>query len=207
VITTSEDFTLAAENLRGFKAQEKELVTKERGLLDPINLAHKGIKDLFKPPLVFLKKAEVKIKESMVVYDRKVETARKLEEKRLQDIAEKEEKRLLKLTEKKIERAEASGKTERVEELKEEIETAPQAIAPTLAVKAPAASGISYKTTWSGEVTDKMALIKAVAAGKAPETLLDVNTKTLNQMARSMKEFLRYPGVKAVSKKDIAARC
>jgi len=69
----------------------------------------------------------------------------------------------------------------------------------------PKVAGISTRELWSVEVTDKVALIKAVAAGLAPVNILDVNQTVANQMARALKTSLKYPGLKAVCTKTVAA--
>ena len=69
----------------------------------------------------------------------------------------------------------------------------------------PQTRGVTTRTTWAAELVDKMTLVKAVAAGTVPLIALDVNQKFLNQQAVSLKDALRIPGVKAVSKQGIAA--
>lgn len=64
----------------------------------------------------------------------------------------------------------------------------------------PAGFGAATRRTWSAEVTDLMALVKAVAAGAVPIQALEANTVFLNGQARMLKSALAYPGVKAVEK-------
>ncbi len=78
--------------------------------------------------------------------------------------------------------------------------------APVVHMESARVEGTSTREVWSAEVTDKMALIRAVASGQAPAELIDVNTKTLNQMARALKAGLNYPGVRAVCEKQMAVR-
>lgn len=70
-------------------------------------------------------------------------------------------------------------------------------------IEAPA--GVSLRETWRAEVVDFMALVKAVAAGKAPESYLLPNDQLLNQQARSLKDELRLPGVKVFKETGVAA--
>lgn len=53
---------------------------------------------------------------------------------------------------------------------------------------------------WGAEVTDLMALVKAVAAGQVPIQAIDANMVFLNGQARMMKAVMAYPGVRAVEK-------
>lgn len=64
----------------------------------------------------------------------------------------------------------------------------------------PAGFGAATRRTWGAEVFDFMALVKAVAEGKAPIEAIEANTTFLNQQARALKGALSIPGVKAVEK-------
>ena len=71
----------------------------------------------------------------------------------------------------------------------------------------PKVDGLSYRENWSADVTDKLALIKAVAEGKAPLAYVEANYAVLNQAARSLKQELNgIPGVKAVMTKTAVGR-
>jgi hypothetical protein len=58
----------------------------------------------------------------------------------------------------------------------------------------------------SHEITDKMALAKAVVAGTVPLMALEVNTTFMGQQARSLKGELNYPGVRVFEEQGIASR-
>jgi hypothetical protein len=65
------------------------------------------------------------------------------------------------------------------------------------ALEAPiAASGVSYRANWKAEVIDLMALVKAVAAGQMPTTVLLPNMTALNQMAKAYHNTQAIPGVR-----------
>ena len=78
-------------------------------------------------------------------------------------------------------------------------------VAVTVPSAAPKVAGIAPRDIWSAEVTDKLLLIKAVAEGKAPADLVDVNQSVANQMARALKTSLCYPGLKPICVKTVAA--
>ena len=65
-----------------------------------------------------------------------------------------------------------------------------------VAVEAPHVEGSTHVPRWTFEVTDVMALIKAVAAGTENASLLAVNTTMLGQMARSQKNAAKVTGVR-----------
>lgn len=69
-----------------------------------------------------------------------------------------------------------------------------------------ALTGISQRTTYEAEVVDLMELVKAVASGQIQPEVLLPNTKVLNGLAKTMKDALRIPGVKAVPVKTLAKR-
>jgi hypothetical protein len=63
-------------------------------------------------------------------------------------------------------------------------------------VEAPAAAGSTRVAKWTFEVTDIMALLRAVAEGKENASLIAVNTVLLGQMARQQKEAAKVTGVR-----------
>lgn len=70
----------------------------------------------------------------------------------------------------------------------------------------PVGGGVDTRSIWRAEVTDKMALIRAVAEGRVPEAVLAIDTKVLGSLARSLKGALNYPGVRVVEDVGIAVR-
>lgn len=78
----------------------------------------------------------------------------------------------------------------------------PPVVAPPAAVSA----GISFRDNYRAEVTDLAALVKAVAAGSQPLTLLMANQVALNQVACALKDALAIPGVRAVNDRTMATR-
>lgn len=71
-----------------------------------------------------------------------------------------------------------------------------QVFAPAIvqAVMAPKIKGQVSKATYKCVVTDFMALVKAVADGKAPIQCLSANTEFLNAQARSFRQAFSFPG-------------
>lgn len=66
--------------------------------------------------------------------------------------------------------------------------------------------GISTRTTWRAEVTDKAAMVAYVATNREWLNLLDPNMPALNALARSAREGLSIPGVRAVAETVRAVR-
>lgn len=74
-----------------------------------------------------------------------------------------------------------------------------------LASAAPRADGVSTREAWHAEVTDLSALVRAVADGKAPLSLVEAS-KNLAGWARATKGTTQIPGVRVWSTREIAAR-
>lgn len=81
-------------------------------------------------------------------------------------------------------------------------------IAAAIAAKpfVPEVQGLSFTERWHAEVTSLLDLVKAVASGKAPIEALSPDYVWLNIQARSFKEKLSIPGVKAVSESSSTIR-
>lgn len=201
LIRNQDEYGGAVIQLKAVKAKAKELEESRVSMTKPLDTSKKTIMDFFRKPLQFLTDAETSIKRAMLTFDNEQARIRREQEAKAQEAARKEQDRLDKLAEKKAEKAEAKGNTEKAEEIRASVPVVP---VPIMAA-APKVQGISTRTTWGGKVTDKMALIKAVAAGQAPASLLDVNMPALNQMARALKGEMNFPGVEAVATQQIAA--
>lgn len=65
--------------------------------------------------------------------------------------------------------------------------------------------GPSVAQNWTWELVDKMALIKAVAAGQVSTEALGVNTTYLNQRAKADKGTAKIPGVRFFDKGSVRA--
>jgi hypothetical protein len=68
------------------------------------------------------------------------------------------------------------------------------------------AAGVSRREAWCAEVTDFHALVRAVAKDAKLLPLLEANMPALNAQARSLKQALAIPGVRAVDKGSVAVR-
>lgn len=67
-------------------------------------------------------------------------------------------------------------------------------------------AGLSFRARWKGRCTDKMALIKFVAANNQYVNLLDVNESALNKIADSLREAMRVDGCEAFKDTSSARR-
>lgn len=102
-------------------------------------------------------------------------------------------------------KADSKGEEVRAEELRAQaamVQAAPVAVA----TATPKISGIAGKTKWKGEVKDKLALIKFVAANPQFIGLVDANESAINKMASALKQAMNVDGVRVYEERQIAAR-
>jgi hypothetical protein len=175
-----------------YKAYQ-EVMSQKKGLTEPLELANTHIRDLMRD-YVELKEFERKQAEKQAI-----EAARKQAELD---------------REKELEAPLKKGDEDKAEALV----AAPITIKPSEVVvkdEIPHSDRVSYREVWSGELLGESPeeqdrslreLCKAIGAGAAPLSLVTVNTRTLNALAKSLKNDLRFPGVKAVCRKTTVVR-
>lgn len=224
VIDSQTMFELAGDDLMQVKALQKEVEAKRTAITGPINQAVKAINDLFRAPKEYLDQAEATLKRAMVTYSNEQERLAAEARRKAEEEARIERERLAKI-EREQAQAAAKAHAEAQAADKEAAAKAMQAaqaaqeqaamaamtanvVTVTPTVEAPAkVSGISNRSTFSAEVTDLMALVKAVAEGKAPIECIAAETKFLGAQARAFKKAGQlYPGVLAKEERSIAAR-
>lgn len=197
IISNQGDYEVASTVLSEVKNRYKELDTQRKEITKPIDTAKKAVMELFRSPLELLEKAESKIKGLMIGYTNEQERKAREEQLRLQKIADAEAARQKKILDEKIARAEASGKTEKAEELQMQKETITPIVAPIIAPQIETPKGVSYRDNWTAEVID---------INLIPREYLVVNMQALNAVAKSTKGTLTIPGVKFTSTKILASR-
>lgn len=209
------------ENIKLAEAMQKKIT-------DPINTALKAVKALFAPVLSTLEADKEIIGEKLVEYDNEVQRIQREAEEKLRREAAAEEARLRKIKEeqerqwrekeeksrKEAEALAAAGKAEEAaKKLKEADKASEKAferaqeaaevsvVAPVLAPTSARPVGQSFQERWSGECVDLMALVKAVAAGKASIMLIMANGPAINKQATATRNSLPIEGIKWVCTK------
>lgn len=211
-VVTHEGYAQAGDRLKLIKGAQKELAAKKKKVLDPAQAAVKAIKDLFFPPEAELDEAEALYKRSMIAYDDQQEAIRRDEQRKLDEAARVQREKAEEQARKNREAADAAREAGNVEAA-ERFETravvaadkAATIVPATVQREAPRVAGVSIRENWSAVVTDRKALIAAVAQGSVPELALAPDMVFLNKMAKAMKKELAYPGVTAVVDKGMAA--
>ena len=197
-ITTAEQYAAGADLLKQVKAAQEKLDETSSPIVTPMKTALKALTDFFKAPAEKLTTAETVIKGAMKAYDKQQEDLRLKEQQRANEAARKEREKL----QERATKAAASGKTEKAEYLQQAAMTV---VAPVINRAPQKVAGISFRENWYAECTDLMALVKAIAAGQAPLSLVMANDKVLGSQARSLKKDFVAPGVRVWSDKNIAA--
>lgn len=193
VIHDQESMAKANDMRRGIKALRERIAEVFDPIISKAHAAHKEAlkgKSDTEAPLV---EAEKILAPKMVAYTDEEKRKAKEEEARLQAEARKreEEERLAAAVE-----AEQNGD----KDVAQAIIDAP-VIVSKIKIEIPKVEGFSTRENWSASVVDKLALIKAVAEGRAPLAAVEPCMTFLNSQARSLRGEMRIPGVRAVVEK------
>lgn len=178
-IVNQDDYALAGDARLDAKGKIKALDTERFAITRPMDEAKSKVMDFFRPPVDALKGFIEMVDQAMIPYIKKKEE----EERQARLKAEAEEKERIQREEEErlalAQEMEESGNTELAEEILSEPVSAPST--PAFQPSKPKAKGTSVRKTTKSECYSKMALIKAIAAGDAPERLLDVNSSMLKR--------------------------
>ncbi len=199
-ITDAPGYERAKELLLSIKDLRKEISDTFKPIIEKAHQAHKEALAQQKKVEAPLIEAEGIIKPRIAAFLEEEERKRRAEEDRLRKIAEKEEedRRLAAAL-----AAEAEGDSEEAEAILDDVP--PYIPPPVVPRTVPAGGGISMRETWSAEVVDLTALVKAVAEKKVPLVAIQANMIFLGQQARSLQGECKIPGVRVYSTKNIAA--
>ena len=182
-IVSQTDYEGAGLARKDAKTKIKALNTERLAITRPMDEAKKRVMEFFKAPVAALEGFVEALDAAMLPYIQKKEEEERLA--RIKAEAEAEERR-------KKEEEEALALAAEMEEAGEEglaeeiVSSIPQeAEEVQVETKTAKAEGTSTRKRTVSECFDKMALIKAVAAGQAPERLLDVNTGNLQRFCEA----------------------
>lgn len=206
-ITSHDDYLVVAGELKKVKAYEKVV---EEALGPHIQRAHATWKGLTEQRRAALEKAKVwerECKQAMAAYDEEQERIRREEQRRLEAEARKaEEARRLEEAAALEAEGVAEGDEEKIRAAEELVSEPVETPVVSIEKETPKVAGVSYRETWDLKVVDLHKLVKHVAEHPDLVNLVQPNTVALRQMARSLKDNMRIPGVKAFAKKTVSAR-
>lgn len=183
-------------------SRRAKIEQKRKDLVGPLNRVVKEINALFKVPITRIdavitiaKKKLSRFAEAMLAIER--EKKRQAEEE-----ARKEREEAERLAKKLAQGAGDIGQ-ETGQEIVEQAEVKVEKVVKKKAavkVGRGKASSVITTTTWKAAVVDKTELIKAVAAGRMPEHVLEINMAALEQIARDTHLEREVDGVKYFEK-------
>lgn len=194
-IVSIDNYKLGQELMSDIKGRIKTLEEIRMGQTRPLDESKKKIMDFFRVPIQKLEDARAHLNNIMVNWVQEQETKRREEERKLQEAARKraEEETLQAAIE-----AEAAGDKQEAESIIQE----PVYVPPIRVIsEVPKSKESHIRETWSAEGIDLMATVKAIAEGKAPVQSVQYDMTFLNGQARSYKQNLNIPGVRAINKK------
>ena len=206
-IMDAETFKEAAEFTLTLRAVKKEIDNTFDPIVKKAHEAHKEAVAQKKKVLEPVEQAQKIIDGKIGEFHAEQERLRRAEEERLRKEAEEqarkeeEERRL-----EEASRLEQEGNSEMAEALLEAPLAPPVVVIPKIETQAPKVDGLSVTKIYKGEVVNLAQLIQAVAQGRAPIGLLEVNQTALNGMARALKEAFSVPGCRVVVESSVRGR-
>lgn len=207
VITDTASYTAAADLLLGVKALRKRIAETFDPHVKRAFEAHRALTREKADAEAPLTEAERIVKDALVAYDREQERQRQEAQRKADEEARRrEEDERLALAAAMEKEGNEYGDAALVREAEALIAAPPPPVVAAPVAKAtPKVAGVSYRTTYSAQVTDIVALIRFVAANPTHVALLTPNITALNGQARSLKQSMRIPGVRVVESRDVAA--
>lgn len=180
------------------QSRKAKIEAKRKSLVTPLNTVVKEINALFKVPIsrieaviTIAKKKATRFAEAMLAIER--------EKKRLaEEEARKEREEAARLAKKLAKGAGDTGEQVGAEILDQAEKKEDKVVKKKATVKVGRgkASSVITTTTWKAAVIDKMELIKAVAAGRMPSEVLEINMAALNKIATDTRLEREVDGVR-----------
>lgn len=193
------------DNAMAFLEGVRHFLRRMDAIFDPIiqkaNQTHKEAiaqkKKVVKPAI----DAELIVTQRKVRFDQDQQRAQLDEQRRREAEAKREREEMLLNA---AEHAETQGAPrETVDAILEQPDTAPPPAAPPMHR---IDKRVYTRDVWKGEITDMKALIAAAASGKAPPTVLQGNQMVINALAKSLRDTMDIPGLRAYCDKVPAGR-
>ncbi|WP_256729676.1 hypothetical protein [Burkholderia pseudomallei] len=235
VIDSPEMYQLAADELAQIKTLQKNVEKQRTDITGPMNAALKAVNALFKAPGDWLDQAEQILKRAMLGYQQAEERKRREEqaERERQAAAERarvpeeaaaeraRSERDAAALRQQAERAQQTGdveaaarlatqaeaRQEQADMLVDELSETKQLIsAPTVEQALPKVKGVSTRTVWKVEVTDKLAFVKYIAAHPEYLELIEPNMPAVNKLGLALKKACPLEGVRVYEDQQLASR-
>ena len=197
IISSQKEYITASDLLKKIKSRYKELDLQRKEITKPLDEAKDKIMILYKKPLNLLSEAETIIKRLMIGYTAEQDRIARTEQLHLQKIADAEAEKERKRLEARIERAEASGKEDKAEELTLQKEMIQTISVPVITPNIETPKGVSYRDKYYAEVIDFKLL---------PDEFKLPNMSALDKILQATKGAIQIPGVKINIEKILSSR-
>lgn len=207
-IVSPADLEMSANILKTIKQKKKKIDEVRKSLTRPLDAAKKGIMDFFRPAENKLSEAENAMQKTIL--DFRAEERKRIEEEQRKATEEARKKQAEELAriQKEQEEAEMMGDSETVEnlEMQKTVVATTAEVATVVTTEEPKLSGVAEVRRWKAVVTDKMALIKHIAATGQFENIVEFSNKELTALATATKGTIQIPGIEFRAEKTLAIR-
>jgi len=202
VVETKEEHEMGSELLRDLTFAKRKVEDVFRPMKQAAHNAHKTITGQERAMLDPIKQAVQTISKKLTVYEREQIRIAEAEARRKAD------------AQKRIEEEEALREAQQLAEAgqEDEAEAVLEAVAeaPTPVVQPQPeisrVAGVGSTTRWKAEVTSPILLVRHIANNPGMVHLIKFDQVALNSLARSQRESLDVPGVRAVSETSKSVR-
>lgn len=208
-ISDHDGYLAAGDALKTIKALAKRLEAARKDQVKPLDAAKAEIQDFFRPKADLLASLEKSIKAEIVKYDDFLEDQRRKAEAEERERQRKERERLeAEAAERDRLKAEAEENGDDIDDLfSGGVDDTPIPVVPAIPVpETPKIEGASFRTKYTAEVVDVLALCRAIADCKIAPNLISVNQSALNKMASALEENFNIPGCKLNREKIMSQR-
>ena len=168
---------------------EKEILNFMNPLIDKAHQTHKALTNARGQELAKLLPGKNYLNKGMVKY--REEQKKKAEEQAIK-LREEQRKKEDELRLQAALEAEKDGDKVTAEAILNETVI----VEPVKPIETPEPEGVSFRENWEYEIINFKVLVEAVAKNKVPLNVLEPNKVVLRQLINSLKENMKFPGIK-----------
>lgn len=199
LVSDQAEYEIAADLIGDISSRINELDDMRKTVKAPILEAGRNIDDMFKVPLDQGKTAKKIIQTKMLDYVAVVEYEKKLAEAEAAKLALEQKKK----AEGEALALMAAGDDEAAQEILDNMDMMP---VPAKIIDSPKASGISTRSNWKCKLIDLNKLIRSIIQGKAPISLIQLDTMAANKYAKAVRDTLEIEGLEFYNDATLAVR-
>jgi len=192
-------YEIAADYIGDITSRIAELDAMRKKLKAPILEAGKNIDDMFRGPLengrLAKKLIQTKMLDYVAVVEYEKELAEKAAAKAADEVKQKAEEEALALI--------ANGDDDAAQQILDAADLQP---GPINIIESPKAEGISTRANWKAKLLDLRTLVAAIADGKAPISLVMLDTSAANKYAKALRNTMKVPGLDFYNDATLAVR-